>query len=108
MSRLFISLSIFISLSANSQLPFKNDSLYKTVYAKELCNLMAKHPDLLFVDVRSAGEYSDTSQYTSLNLGHIVDVRPAVQFQSKDTLLQNNVGRIKNAINIPYAEFKNR
>ncbi|MES1223413.1 MAG: rhodanese-like domain-containing protein, partial [Bacteroidota bacterium] len=55
----------------NAQLPFKYDSLYKTIYAKDLCKMLQKNPDLLLVDVRSAGEYSDTSQYASLNLGHL-------------------------------------
>ena len=196
--------------NTNAQLPFKYDSLYKTIYAKDLCRLLQKTPDLLLVDVRTAGEYSDTSQYASLNLGHlkgainieiegmkknmdtigryknrtivfycshsqrsrrvsrlltengftnfynlnggmtvlnqlnendfpckkdwvvsglsfknlsfnesalliknekeliVIDVRPAAQFNSADTLAELNVGRIKKAINIPYDEFKQR
>lgn len=206
------SLTFCIVLLVNigiAQLPFKYDSLYKTIYAKDLCKLAQKNPNLLLIDVRSPGEYSDTSQYTSLNLGHlkgainieiaamqkdistidkykertivfycshsqrsrrvskflsekgytnfynlnggmsvltqlseadfpcrkewiesslpyknlsfietasfikkgnsiIIDVRPSAQFNSVDTNAENNVGRIKRAINIPYADFKQR
>ncbi len=192
-----------------AQLPFKYDSLYKTIYAKDLCKLAQKNSNLLLIDVRSPGEYSDTSQYNSLNLGHlkgainieiaaiqkdigtidkykdrtivfycshsqrsrrvskllsekgytnfynlnggmsvltqlsetdfpckkewiesslpyknlsfvevasvikkgnsiIIDVRPSAQFNSNDSNAENNVGRIKGAINIPYADFKQR
>ncbi len=195
--------------SAQSQLPFHYDSLYKTIYAKEFCKLFLNNPNLLLVDVRSAGEYSDTSRYASLNQGHlkgainleieairnnmdtiehykdktivfycshsqrsrrvsrllsekgftnfynlnggmsvlnqlsekdfpckedwivsslsfknlsfneavtiikskkaiVVDIRPAGQFNSTDSIAENNVGRVKGAINIPYSEFKNR
>lgn len=201
----------FISMSVvNAQLPFKYDSLYKTIYANQLCKLAEKNPDLLLIDVRSPGEYSDTSQYNSLNMGHlkgaininidsirkdiatitpyknktivfycshsqrsrrvskllsengftnyynlnggmsvlnqltekdfpckdewiesalpyknlsfddaaqliktekklvILDVRPAAQYNSSDTDITNNVGRVKGAINIPYSELKQR
>jgi rhodanese-related sulfurtransferase len=195
--------------SAQSQLPFHYDSLYKTIHVKEFCKLFLNNPNLLLVDVRSAGEYSDTSRYASLNQGHlkgainleieairnnmdtiehykdktivfycshsqrsrrvsrllsekgftnfynlnggmsvlnqlsekdfpckedwivsslsfknlsfndastlikskkaiVVDIRPANQFNSTDSIAENNVGRVKGAINIPYAEFKNR
>ncbi|HEY8935408.1 MAG TPA: rhodanese-like domain-containing protein [Cyclobacteriaceae bacterium] len=192
------------------QLPFKFDSLYKTIHAKDFCMLMQKHPDLLLIDVRSAGEYRDTSRYTSLNQGHlkgainlniddiknnvsimnpykdktivlycshsqrsrrvsklltengftnfynlnggmsvlnqlteadfpckkdlivsalpfqnlsfaesanlirnekqlvVIDVRSSSQFASRDTIPQNNVGRIKGAINIPYQDIVKR
>ena len=199
---------LLVSLGT-AQLPFKYDSLYKTIYAKDLCVLAQKNPNLLLVDVRSPGEYSDTSQYNSLNLGHlkgainieiaamqkdistidkykdrtivfycshsqrsrrvskllsekgytnfynlnggmsvltqlseadfpckeewiesslpyknlsfieaasaikkgnsiILDARPSAQFNSVDSNAENNVGRIKGAINIPYADFKQR
>ena len=194
---------------ASAQLPFKYDSLYKTIYAKDLCKMVQKNPDLLLIDVRSPGEYSDTSFQNSLNLGHlkgainieigaiakdintisqykdrtivfycshsqrsrkvnkfltekgftniynlnggmsvlnqltedefpckkewiestlpyknlsynessllikkgdaiILDVRPAPEFNSIDSNTENNVGRIKGAINIPYSELKQR
>lgn len=193
-----------------AQLPFKYDSLYKTMYAKEFCSFIQKNPDVVLIDVRTAGEFSDTSHFASLNKGHlkgaininidsiknnirtldsykdktmvfycshsqrsrrvskllsengytncynlnggmtslnelnstdfpckqdwivtnlkfknlsfdqaadllqkeknllIVDVRPVNQYNSNDTIQDNNVGRIKGSINIPYDQFKNR
>jgi rhodanese-related sulfurtransferase len=193
---------------AVAQPPFKYDSLYKNMYAKDMCDFLKKHPDLVLIDVRSAGEFYDTSRFESLNQGHlkgainldietmkkdmntinqykgkpivlycshsqrsrrvgkllsengftdfynlnggmsvlnqmsetdfpckkdyivsnlpyknlsfketadllqkekdllVIDIRPAEQFNSKDTIISNNLGKIKNAKNIPYAEFK--
>jgi rhodanese-related sulfurtransferase len=209
MKKLIVILLFFFSAVCigMAQPPFKYDSLYKTMYAKDLCGFLEKHPDLVLIDVRSAGEYSDTSRFESLNQGHlkgainldietmkkdmntinqykgkpivlycshsqrsrriskllsengftdfynlnggmsvmnqmsetdfpckkdwvvsnlpyknlsfretvdflqkgknllVIDIRPVQQFNSKDTVVSNNLGRIKNAKNIPYAEF---
>lgn len=193
-----------------AQIPVKFDSLYKTIYARELCKLYASNPDIVFIDVRTKGEYSDTSSWNSLNLGRlkgaihiqndsilkhpelmdkyrdktivlycshsqrsrgvskllsekgfkdfynlnggmsslnqltetefpckktliesntsyknisqidavkligtdknlvVLDVRPATVFNSRDTAIDNNIGRIKGAINIPYAQLSGR
>jgi rhodanese-related sulfurtransferase len=190
-----------------AQPPFKYDSLYKTMYAKDICGFLQQHPDLVLIDVRSAGEFYDTSRFESLNQGHlkgainldietmkkdmntvnqykgkpivlycshsqrsrrvskllsengftnfynlnggmsvlnqmserdfpckndwivstlpyknlsfketavllqnesellVLDIRSAEQFNSKDTTVSNNIGRIRNAKNIPYPEF---
>ncbi len=200
----------FLSVATLAQHPQKFDSFYKTIYAKDFCRLMQQNPGIVLIDVRTAGEYSDTSQYNSLNMGHlkgainigidsmkkdtgfirryhdktlvlycshsqrsrrvskyltdngftgfynlnggmshlnqmaadefpckndwivsglgyknisnadavnmikskpdlvVLDVRPAIQFISKDTLEKNNAGKLKGAINIPYAEIKQR
>lgn len=196
--------------TAEAQHPFKYDSLYKTMYANEFCRFIQDNPDVVLIDVRSAGEFCDTSHMASLNKGHlkgainisvdsiksnihvldsykdkpivfycshsqrsrrvskllsengfanyynlnggmtslnelhhtdfpckeeliisglafsnrscddlarlirteknlvIIDVRPSIQFNAKDTIADNNIGRIKGAINIPYDEFQNR
>lgn len=201
---------VAVSASASAQLPQKFDSLYKTLFAKDFCAMLQQKPDLVLLDVRSAGEYSDTSASTSLNLGHlkgainividsmkknmaameqyknktlviycshsqrsrrvskllaesgftnfynlnggmssltqlaeqdfpckndwiqtnlryknyspteaaklfqneknlvVLDVRPRVQYESKDTTDDHNTGRIKGAINIPYDQFRQR
>ncbi len=202
---------LIMAITAKAQLPIKFDDQYKTIFAKDLCRLaFLNNPDLVLIDVRSPGEYSDTSQYNSLNMGHlksainipidsiqknvtvlnpyknktlvfycshsqrsrrvslllsqngfknfynlnggmshinqmsveefpcktewlvsnlkyvnlssadaielikkdpkliILDVRPAAMFYSRDSLAQNNIGRIKKAINIPYPELKQR
>ncbi|NEU06946.1 hypothetical protein GZH53_01360 [Flavihumibacter sp. R14] len=195
---------------AQAQLPFKFDSQYKTIYAADLCRMLQKDPGIVLIDVRSPGEYSDTSQYASLNQGHlkgainldieaikkdpaqmntykdktivlycshsqrsrrvskmlaesgftsfynlnggmsvmnqltsndfpcktdlivsdlpfknigfneaasliknekkllVLDIRPAAQFNSADSLAANNVGRVKGAMNIPYDQLKQR
>jgi rhodanese-related sulfurtransferase len=38
----------------------------------------------------------------------IIDVRPASEFNSTDSSISKNIGRIKGAVNIPYSEFKQR
>ena len=206
----FYSLATLTTLTLRAQLPYKYDNDYRRVYAADLCRLAKEHPDLVIIDVRTPGEFSDTSQYNSLNIGHlrgainieidsirkdstvmekfrdktillycshsqrsrrvskllsergftnfynlnggmsnlnqlsgssfpcksewlqtnlpyknlnfresaeliksqagliILDVRPASEFNSTDTSIQKNIGKIKGAINIPYSEFKQR
>lgn len=201
---------LFVLSAAFAQLPFKYDSLYKKIYARDICTILQRHPDLVLIDVRTPGEFYDTSRFASLNLGHlkgavnldiedikkdsslvdkyknstvvlycshsqrsrkvskllsekgfhnfynlnggmssltqlsesefpckndwiisnvpyknssfieaanliqnekelvIIDIRSAAQFNSKDTNSSSNVGKIKNAINVPYSEFKQR
>lgn len=72
MKQTLATLFLFFSIVfAFAQLPFKYDSLYKRIYAKDICNILKKHPDLLFIDVRTPGEYFDTSRFASLNQGHL-------------------------------------
>ena len=85
----YYAIALFAVISVtlcNGQLPFKYDSLYKTIHAKDFCMLMQKHPDLLLIDVRSPGEYKDTSRYTSLNQGHL---KGAINLSIDD--IKNNV-----------------
>jgi len=207
---LFFGYFALLAGTAEAQHPFKYDSLYKTIYAHELCRFIQNNPEVVLIDVRSAGEFCDTSHMASLNKGHlkgainitidsirnnihvlepykdkpivfycshsqrsrrvskllsengytnyynlnggmtslnelddtdfpckedliltglnftnlscdntallikkeknlvIIDVRPPDQFNSLDTIAENNVGRIKGAINIPYSDFNNR
>ena len=52
-----------------SKAQYKNDNvLYKTVYSQDLCNELNSHPGYLVIDVRTPGEYADTSS-RGLNLG---------------------------------------
>ncbi|CAN5447026.1 hypothetical protein BH11BAC1_BH11BAC1_03340 [soil metagenome] len=202
---------IFISTATCfAQLPQKYDNLYKTIFAKDFCAMVQQNPKIVLLDVRSAGEFCDTSAHSSLNMGHlkgavnieidsikknitvmdkyrdstliiycshsqrsrrisklltengftnfynlnggmssinqmtekdfpckqnwvqsnvhyknlsnsealslynsekkliVLDARPASQFESKDSIDNNNIGKIKGAINIPYAELKDR
>src|SRR5437868_2470623 len=48
---------------------YKNDNvLFKTVYTQDLCDQLSKNPGYLFLDVRSKGEYEDTSMM-GMNIG---------------------------------------
>jgi rhodanese-related sulfurtransferase len=76
---------ILFAFQAKTQLNFKNDNLYKTLYASELCELLRRDPNVQLIDVRSPGEYSDTSRYASLNLGHL---KNAINI-NVDTLVKN-------------------
>ena len=211
MKQLILLCYILIAGSAiRAQLPFKFDDDYRRIYAADLCRLAKEHPDIVIIDVRTPGEFSDTSQYNSLNIGHlrgainieieamkkdsmimekyrdktivlycshsqrsrrvskllaergftnfynlnggmsslnqlagsafpcktewiqtnlpyknlnfaetseliksqkgltILDVRPASEFNSMDTSIEKNIGRIRGSVNIPYSEFRER
>ena len=71
----------------NKQFPYKNKMLvthtsYKNIASMDAFNLIQDKPDLLIIDIRSEQE-----------------------FAGKDSLKQNNIGQLKNAINIPQALF---
>lgn len=68
---LFICTFMLLVLTVSAQLPFKFDDQYKTIYADDLCKMLQKNPDVVLIDVRSPGEFSDTSQYASLNQGRL-------------------------------------
>ncbi len=60
------------ALSANAQHPFKYDNtVYKGVYLNEAFRLMDSMNNYLLLDVRSPGEYADTSRGTVANIGRI-------------------------------------
>lgn len=61
---------LFTAHLSSAQYKFDN-TVYKTVYINDLCNELKKSSNAILLDVRSAGEYSDTSQYTGLNIGHL-------------------------------------
>jgi len=60
------------ALSAKAQHPFKYDNtVYKGVYLNQAFNLMDSMKNYLLLDVRSPGEYADTSRGTVANIGRI-------------------------------------
>jgi rhodanese-related sulfurtransferase len=68
--KLWLSLILVMNLAANGQ--FKNDNvLYKTVDPADLCATLEHNKGFLLLDVRSPGEYADTSAFPSYNLGHL-------------------------------------
>ncbi len=58
-----------LSIAAGAQ--YKNDNvLFKTVDPQDLCAALQKNNGYLILDVRSKGEYDDTSA-TRMNIGHL-------------------------------------
>jgi rhodanese-related sulfurtransferase len=50
---------------------FPKNSTYKSIYVKQACELIANNPDLLLLDVRSPGEYADTTRFISSRIGRL-------------------------------------
>ena len=62
---------LFQIIQGNAQ--YKNDNvLYKTVYPEDLCNELKNQPGYLLLDVRSKGEFEDSSSM-AMNIGHLKD-----------------------------------
>jgi rhodanese-related sulfurtransferase len=53
------------------QLWLYDNTNYRAIYFKEACDLIAQHPDILLLDVRSPGEYADTSRYIGSRIGRL-------------------------------------
>ena len=53
------------------QLWLYDNTNYKAIYFKEACDLIAQHPDLVLLDVRTPGEYADTSQFIGSRIGRL-------------------------------------
>src|SRR5579863_7883764 len=61
-----------ICLTARTQQLWRFDNTsYKAIYFKEACDLIASHPDLVLLDVRSPGEYADTSRFIASRIGRL-------------------------------------
>ncbi len=69
MKNFFLTITLLTSFAAaNAQ--FKNDNvLYKTIDPFQLCKVLQQSPGYILLDVRSPGEYSDTSS-SGYNYGH--------------------------------------
>jgi rhodanese-related sulfurtransferase len=81
-----VCLFMLFLLAQNLSAQFKNDNIaFKTVFINDLCDSLRKNPDRLILDVRTLGEFRDTSASASLNIGHL-----------------------KGAVNINVNEVKNR
>ncbi len=63
---------LMFTLTSYTQHPFKYDNtVYKAVYLIEAFRIMDTMQSYLLLDVRSPGEYADTSRATALNIGRI-------------------------------------
>src|SRR5215207_5084946 len=79
MKRFLLPLAFLVFVGAHGQFAYDN-VVFKTVFPKDLCKTLEKNPGYLLLDVRSPGEYSDTSSSTGLNIGHLngavnIDIR---------------------------------
>jgi len=66
---LLLTLTCLTSRAQQGQL--YDNTNYRAIYFKEACDLIAKNPDLLLLDVRSPGEYADTTRYISSRIGRL-------------------------------------
>ena len=79
MFRIISGVLLLIAATASAQ--FKADNVkYKTVFPEELCKTLMAKQDYTLLDVRSQGEYDDTSTAGGLNIGHVknslhIDIR---------------------------------
>jgi len=70
---------LLIAIASNAQ--FKADNVkYTTVFPQELCKTLMANQGYTLLDVRSQGEYDDTSSAGGLNIGHVknsmhIDIR---------------------------------
>src|SRR6476646_10379669 len=75
MRRLLIPLGLILLCSTiNAQYQFDNVK-FKTVYLEDLCQTLQANPGFLLLDVRSKGEFNDTSSYNNYNIGHLNHAR---------------------------------
>ncbi|MFL5741338.1 MAG: rhodanese-like domain-containing protein [Flavisolibacter sp.] len=80
--KLLFAFLLSLSITTGFSQQFKADNVkYKTVYPEDLCNTLKANPDYVILDVRSDGEFHDTSSMAeSLNIGHLknamhIDIR---------------------------------
>jgi len=65
-------LSVILPVSVIAFAQFKNDNvLYRTIFPQYLCDELKNSKGYLLLDVRSKGEYEDTSSAAVYNLGHL-------------------------------------
>lgn len=60
----------YVTVKAQINQRFDNSN-YKAIYFKEACDLIAANPNLILLDVRSPGEYADTSKYITSRIGRL-------------------------------------
>jgi rhodanese-related sulfurtransferase len=79
MRKIVLFVLLLIAITTNAQ--FKADNVkYTTVFPEELCKTLMANQNYTLLDVRSQGEYDDTSTSGGLNIGHVknsihIDIR---------------------------------
>ena len=68
----FLLAFILVSLNTEAQVFYKYDNkIYHAVYLNEAFRMMDTMQNFLLLDVRSPGEYADTSRATAINIGRL-------------------------------------
>jgi rhodanese-related sulfurtransferase len=67
-----LGLQFMVSLASFAQYKYDNVK-YKTVFLEDFCETLKNNRDYILLDVRSKGEYADTSSIDYLNIGHLKD-----------------------------------
>jgi rhodanese-related sulfurtransferase len=69
---LLFTIPLLLCLAANAQLNQRYDNInYRALYFSDASKLINSTPGLLLLDVRSPGEYADTSGSIALNIGRL-------------------------------------
>lgn len=86
---------------------YKNDNIaFKTIDWSEVCNTLKNNKGYLLLDVRSKGEFSDTSSFAQLNIGHLKDaINISVQELGKR---MNEINAYKNRPVVIYCSHSQR
>ena len=64
-------LSITGFAASAQQLQLYDNTNYKAIYFKQACDLIQNTPNLVLLDVRSPGEYADTSRFVGSRIGRL-------------------------------------
>ncbi len=71
MKKIFQTLFCLLLLQQLSAQFRYDNKLYKTIFWEDFCQVLKQQNDYLLLDVRSPGEFADTSEYANLNIGHL-------------------------------------
>lgn len=90
----FLIVLLFTAVAVKAQ--YKNDNvLYKTLDPAALYKTLQTTNNYILLDVRSSGEFEDTSQFTSLNLGHLKGAKNINVRELGQRLNEINAGKDK-------------
>ena len=70
MQKILFIILVLSFCNVNAQQFQYDNTLYKNVYPEDLCKTLKENKGYVLLDVRSPGEYSDTSSSPDFNMGH--------------------------------------
>src|SRR5882757_5913356 len=72
LKHLILLLLCLTSVAAGAQqLQLYDNTNYKAIYFKQACDLIKNNPNLVVLDVRTPGEYADTSRFVGSRIGRL-------------------------------------